>query len=272
MPRFKRVKDQTPSDNIVNAVSGQPANNYNKLKGNSAARKQTIAKNASDFKETRTAAKDWEKVSQSETYQDRQFPKEISDDFLGSLEGTVRRVSADTMPDSSRGLDEVSHQQNYSNENWINAMIDGNASMFDNPDMNELKKAFASSQKTDTHEVQFRSKEQFDLLNAEKHDQWESDSREEYVNEKYSSNGNPIMKTGHEMTSDSGYYLIDPNTLEGEEKMRVEIRNNKRERTAGIKSVGRSREEVHQAWEDGIVQTSSSYQEYYADNGIDLEI
>jgi hypothetical protein len=274
MSKFRRVSELTTPEYLNKAVDGSfEGDPYANLKKSSAQRRQKIAKNTQDYKITKSDTPyDWEKVLSQENYQDHKFPineKEVHANSLGSNHRIVRKAEY-LYDEEFTARDPGSQLKPFTPEQYTQALLKG-ASIW-NPDMDDIAEAFKNSQLSDS-EAAMANNETREIIRASKHERWEKNSVDNLKKSKYSTaRANPLLKTQNEMPVDLQHGMIDWSELDSREQQKLAMREKRRKATQQIKSVGRSREEVHQSWEDDLELGSNNIKDYYSSNGIDLNI
>jgi len=274
MSKFRRVSELTTPEYLKKAVDGNfEGDPYAHLKEASAKRKLKIAKNTQDYKPSKSdIPHEWEGVFTQETYQDFKFPlneKEAMTNSLGSHNRIVRKSEYLDEDFSARDLE--SQLKPFTPEQYTQAMLKG-ASIW-NPDMEEIAEAFKVSQLSES-EAALANRETRDTARTARHESWENNSVSQLKKSKYStSRASPLLKTQNEVPVDGSMHsIIDWGALDGREQQKLAMRENRRKASQEIKSVGRSREEVHQAWEDDLDINTESMRDYYSGVGVDLNI
>jgi hypothetical protein len=275
MSKFRRVSD---SEKIPQYLSKAFDKNhvedpYANLKQSSAERRQIIAKNKADYKMSSVdEPQEWERVTKQETAQNFEFPRnerELLANTLGASNRIVRKAEyATDEPLTAREVDGL--LKPFTDEAYMNVLLKGSASIWE-PDMETIKDAFDESQNENSRVA---NSEAVELMRKKKHEDWEEEHLSQIRGSKYSTaRANSILRTAMEMPSDNlPLGMIDLNDLDAAERQRLQMRENRRNAKAKIQAAGRSREETHSYWEDDLNLEATTMQDYYANNGLDLQI
>lgn len=274
MSKFKRVSELTVSDHFVKALNPEySGDKYAALKKKASENQHKIAKNNSQYKTSqRTEPFEWEREVQPEMYRDYSFPKNESEynnmEYLGSNSKIVRKSDYATDQDFT-----AKNLEFFTPEQYTQALIK-QATVFD-PNMEDIVQAFNQSQETSS-EIAIMNSETRNMIKQSKNERWHEKANSTVRESKYSTaRANPILKTQNEFTADGRFGLMDWTELDINEQNRLNMREQNRVAKAQIKAKGRSRQEVHENWENNIVRKSQTYNDYYNtidSSGIDLMI
>ncbi len=207
---------------------------YADLKKNSTENRMKISKQQIGMtKDANNVAKSWEKISGASMYDDLK-PNTIEESILQNGFGSIRR--------SDYGVDEglnarttTSGLKAYSSEEYMDAMLRGSASIF-YPDMINLSQEFLSSQENSSEQAVIESQANREAK-ASRHKDWEQRA----VNSLRKANvvntrAHSILRTSSDAEYSSQFGMIDPDSLDKRESLRIASQQKLREEKAEIRS------------------------------------
>lgn len=239
MSKFKKVSEieNIPSfmqKKFVGAQVEIEDDPYADLKKNSTENRMKISKQQIGMtKEANNVAKSWEKISGASVY-DNLRPETIEESILQNGFGSIKR--------SDYGVDEglnarttTSGLKAYSSEEYMDAMLRGSASIF-NPDMISLSHEFLNSQESTSEQAVVESQASREAK-ASRHKDWEqravnSIRKANVVNTRAHS----ILRTSSDSEYSSQFGMIDPDSLDRRESLRIASQQKMREDKNEIKS------------------------------------
>lgn len=239
MSKFRKVSEIENIPNFmqkrfVGAQVEVEEDPYADLKKNSTENRMKISKQQIGMtKEANNVAKSWEKISGASMYDDLR-PNTIEESILQNGFGTIRR--------SDYGVDEglnarttTSGLKAYSSEEYMDAMLRGSASIF-NPDMISLSQEFLNSQESNSEQAVLESQTSRQAK-ASRHNDWEERAvkslREANV---VSTRAHSILRTSSDSEYSSQFGMIDPDSLDKRESLRIASQQKIREQKAEIRS------------------------------------
>lgn len=238
MSKFRKVSEiqNIPSFMQTKFVGAQVEvedDPYADLKRNSTENRMKISKQQVGMtKEASNVAKPWEKISGASTYEDL-TPSSIEESLFNNL-GGIRR--------SDYGVDEglnarttTSSLKAYSADEYMDAMLRGSASIF-NPDMISLSEEFMSSQSNTSEQavVEMQTSRQ---AKASRHSEWEEKAANSLRKANVlSTRAHSILRTSSDAEFSSQFGMIDPDSLDQRESMRIASQQKLREQKAEIRT------------------------------------
>ena len=267
MSRFKKVSEieNIPSfleKKFVGAQVEVEEDPYAELRMNSAENRMKISKQNIGFtKEANSFSKSWEKISGPSLYND--LRQETVEDRLLAQDFSAIKRSGSFYDDGESARTTTSGLKAYSSEEYMDCMLRGSSNIF-NPDMISISKEFLNSQESTTEQAvveQQRLRE----AKASRHQSWEEKniSRIKKANV-VNSRAHSILRTSSDNEFNSTFGMIDPESLDQRESMRI----------ANQDRVRNERLSIQKNFQDQMIETSKNRAQTVSDinNNIDLDL
>ena len=267
MSRFKKVSEieNIPSfleKKFVGAQVEVEEDPYAELRMNSAENRMKISKQNIGFtKEANSFSKSWEKISGPSLYND--LRQETVEDRLLAQDFSAIKRSGSFYDDGESARTTTSGLKAYSSEEYMDCMLRGSSNIF-NPDMISISKEFLNSQESTTEQAvveQQRLRE----AKASRHQSWEEKniSRIKKANV-VNSRANSILRTSSDNEFNSTFGMIDPESLDQRESMRI----------ANQDRVRNERLSIQKNFQDQMIEKSKNRAQTVSDiyNNIDLDL
>ena len=235
---------------------------YAELKKNSTENRMKISKQQIGMeKEATSLAKSWEKISGASMYDDLR-PQSFEERLANLEPGSIRRSdyatdNGDNVRTTTSGL------KAFSSEDYMNAMLSRSASIF-NPDMIAITEEFLNSQ-AETSNQAVADLAQKREAKASRHNTWE----EKQLNTIRKSNvvnsrAHSILRTSSDNEFNSTFGMIDPESLDQRESMRI----------ANQDRVRNERLSIQKNFQDQMIEKSKNRAQTVSDiyNNIDLDL
>jgi hypothetical protein len=267
MSRFKKVSEieNIPSfleKKFVGAQVEVEEDPYAELRMNSAENRMKISKQNIGFtKEANSFSKSWEKISGPSLYND--LRQETVEDRLLAQDFSAIKRSGSFYDDGENARTTTSGLKAYSSEEYMDCMLRGSSNIF-NPDMISISKEFLNSQESTTEQAvveQQRLRE----AKASKHQSWE----EKNINKIKKANvvnsrAHSILRTSSDNEFNSTFGMIDPESLDQRESMRI----------ANQDRVRNERLSIQKNFQDQMIEKSKNRAQTVSDiyNNIDLDL
>jgi hypothetical protein len=267
MSRFKKVSEieNIPSfleKKFVGAQVEVEEDPYAELRMNSAENRMKISKQNIGFtKEANSFSKSWEKISGPSLYND--LRQETVEDRLLAQDFSAIKRSGSFYDDGESARTTTSGLKAYSSEEYMDCMLRGSSNIF-NPDMISISKEFLNSQESTTEQAvveQQRLRE----AKASKHQSWE----EKNINKIKKANvvnsrAHSILRTSSDNEFNSTFGMIDPESLDQRESMRI----------ANQDRVRNERLSIQKNFQDQMIEKSKNRAQTVSDiyNNIDLDL
>ncbi len=267
MSRFKKVSEieNIPSfleKKFVGAQVEVEEDPYAELRMNSAENRMKISKQNIGFtKEANSFSKSWEKISGPSLYND--LRQETVEDRLLAQDFSAIKRSGSFYDDGESARTTTSGLKAYSSEEYMDCMLRGSSNIF-NPDMISISKEFLNSQESTTEQAvveQQRLRE----AKASKHQSWEEKNinrikKANVVN----SRAHSILRTSSDNEFNSTFGMIDPESLDQRESMRI----------ANQDRVRNERLSIQKNFQDQMIEKSKNRAQTVSDiyNNIDLDL
>ena len=267
MSRFKKVSEieNIPSfleKKFVGAQVEVEEDPYAELRMNSAENRMKIAKQNIGFtKEANSFSKSWEKISGPSLYND--LRQETVEDRLLAQDFSAIKRSGSFYDDGESARTTTSGLKAYSSEEYMDCMLRGSSNIF-NPDMISISKEFLNSQESTTEQAvveQQRLRE----AKASRHQSWEEKNinrikKANVVN----SRAHSILRTSSDNEFNSTFGMIDPESLDQRESMRI----------ANQDRVRNERLSIQKNFQDQMIEKSKNRAQTVSDiyNNIDLDL
>jgi hypothetical protein len=229
---------------------------------NSAENRMKISKQNIGFtKEANSFSKSWEKISGPSLYND--LRQETVEDRLLAQDFSAIKRSGSFYDDGESARTTTSGLKAYSSEEYMDCMLRGSSNIF-NPDMISISKEFLNSQESTTEQAvveQQRLRE----AKASKHQSWE----EKNINKIKKANvvnsrAHSILRTSSDNEFNSTFGMIDPESLDQRESMRI----------ANQDRVRNERLSIQKNFQDQMIEKSKNRAQTVSDiyNNIDLDL
>ena len=267
MSRFKKVSEieNIPSfleKKFVGAQVEVEEDPYAELRMNSAENRMKISKQNIGFtKEANSFSKSWEKISGPSLYND--LRQETVEDRLLAQDFSAIKRSGSFYDDGESARTTTSGLKAYSSEEYMDCMLRGSSNIF-NPDMISISKEFLNSQESTTEQAvveQQRLRE----ATASRHQSWEEKniSRIKKANV-VNSRAHSILRTSSDNEFNSTFGMIDPESLDQRESMRI----------ANQDRVRNERLSIQKNFQDQMIEKSKNRAQTVSDiyNNIDLDL
>ena len=267
MSRFKKVSEieNIPSfleKKFVGAQVEVEEDPYAELRMNSAENRMKISKQNIGFtKEANSFSKSWEKISGPSLYND--LRQETVEDRLLAQDFSAIKRSGSFYDDGESARTTTSGLKAYSSEEYMDCMLRGSSNIF-NPDMISISKEFLNSQESTTEQAvveQQRLRE----AKASRHQSWEEKniSRIKKANV-VNSRAHSILRTSSDNEFNSTFGMIDPESLDQRESMRI----------ANQERVRNERLSIQKNFQDQMIEKSKNRAQTVSDiyNNIDLDL
>ena len=267
MSRFKKVSEieNIPSfleKKFVGAHVEVEEDPYAELRMNSAENRMKISKQNIGFtKEANSFSKSWEKISGPSLYND--LRQETVEDRLLAQDFSAIKRSGSFYDDGESARTTTSGLKAYSSEEYMDCMLRGSSNIF-NPDMISISKEFLNSQESTTEQAvveQQRLRE----AKASRHQSWEEKniSRIKKANV-VNSRAHSILRTSSDNEFNSTFGMIDPESLDQRESMRI----------ANQDRVRNERLSIQKNFQDQMIEKSKNRAQTVSDiyNNIDLDL
>ena len=267
MSRFKKVSEieNIPSfleKKFVGAQVEVEEDPYAELRMNSAENRMKISKQNIGFtKEANSFSKSWEKISGPSLYND--LRQETVEDRLLAQDFSAIKRSGSFYDDGESARTTTSGLKAYSSEEYMDCMLRGSSNIF-NPDMISISKEFLNSQESTTEQAvveQQRLRE----AKASRHQSWEEKiiSRIKKANV-VNSRAHSILRTSSDNEFNSTFGMIDPESLDQRESMRI----------ANQDRVRNERLSIQKNFQDQMIEKSKNRAQTVSDiyNNIDLDL
>ena len=267
MSRFKNVSEieNIPSfleKKFVGAQVEVEEDPYAELRMNSAENRMKISKQNIGFtKEANSFSKSWEKISGPSLYND--LRQETVEDRLLAQDFSAIKRSGSFYDDGESARTTTSGLKAYSSEEYMDCMLRGSSNIF-NPDMISISKEFLNSQESTTEQAvveQQRLRE----AKASRHQSWEEKniSRIKKANV-VNSRAHSILRTSSDNEFNSTFGMIDPESLDQRESMRI----------ANQDRVRNERLSIQKNFQDQMIEKSKNRAQTVSDiyNNIDLDL
>ena len=267
MSRFKKVSEieNIPSfleKKFVGAQVEVEEDPYDELRMNSAENRMKISKQNIGFtKEANSFSKSWEKISGPSLYND--LRQETVEDRLLAQDFSAIKRSGSFYDDGESARTTTSGLKAYSSEEYMDCMLRGSSNIF-NPDMISISKEFLNSQESTTEQAvveQQRLRE----AKASRHQSWEEKniSRIKKANV-VNSRAHSILRTSSDNEFNSTFGMIDPESLDQRESMRI----------ANQDRVRNERLSIQKNFQDQMIEKSKNRAQTVSDiyNNIDLDL
>ena len=267
MRRFKKVSEieNIPSfleKKFVGAQVEVEEDPYAELRMNSAENRMKISKQNIGFtKEANSFSKSWEKISGPSLYND--LRQETVEDRLLAQDFSAIKRSGSFYDDGESARTTTSGLKAYSSEEYMDCMLRGSSNIF-NPDMISISKEFLNSQESTTEQAvveQQRLRE----AKASRHQSWEEKniSRIKKANV-VNSRAHSILRTSSDNEFNSTFGMIDPESLDQRESMRI----------ANQDRVRNERLSIQKNFQDQMIEKSKNRAQTVSDiyNNIDLDL
>ena len=267
MSRFKKVSEieNIPSfleKKFVGAQVEVEEDPYAELRMNSAENRMKITKQNIGFtKEANSFSKSWEKISGPSLYND--LRQETVEDRLLAQDFSAIKRSGSFYDDGESARTTTSGLKAYSSEEYMDCMLRGSSNIF-NPDMISISKEFLNSQESTTEQAvveQQRLRE----AKASRHQSWE----EKYISRIKKANvvnsrAHSILRTSSDNEFNSTFGMIDPESLDQRESMRI----------ANQDRVRNERLSIQKNFQDQMIEKSKNRAQTVSDiyNNIDLDL
>ena len=267
MSRFKKVSEieNIPSfleKKFVGAQVEVEEDPYAELRMNSAENRMKISKQNIGFtKEANSFSKSWEKISGPSLYND--LRQETVEDRLLAQDFSAIKRSGSFYDDGESARTTTIGLKAYSSEEYMDCMLRGSSNIF-NPDMISISKEFLNSQESTTEQAvveQQRLRE----AKASKHQSWEEKNinrikKANVVN----SRAHSILRTSSDNEFNSTFGMIDPESLDQRESMRI----------ANQDRVRNERLSIQKNFQDQMIEKSKNRAQTVSDiyNNIDLDL
>jgi hypothetical protein len=267
MSRFKKVSEieNIPSfleKKFVGAQVEVEEDPYAELRMNSAENRMKISKQNIGFtKEANSFSKSWEKISGPSLYND--LRQETVEDRLLAQDFSAIKRSGSFYDDGESARTTTSGLKAYSSEEYMDCMLRGSSNIF-NPDMISISKEFLNSQESTTEQAvveQQRLRE----AKASRHQSWE----EKNINKIKKANvvnsrAHSILRTSSDNEFNSTFGMIDPESLDQRESMRI----------ANQDRVRNERLSIQKNFQDQMIEKSKNRAQTVSDiyNNIDLDL
>jgi hypothetical protein len=267
MSRFKKVSEieNIPSfleKKFVGAQVEVEEDPYAELRMNSAENRMKISKQNIGFtKEANSFSKSWEKISGPSLYND--LRQETVEDRLLAQDFSAIKRSGSFYDDGENARTTTSGLKAYSSEEYMDCMLRGSSNIF-NPDMISISKEFLNSQESTTEQAvveQQRLRE----AKASRHQSWE----EKNINKIKKANvvnsrAHSILRTSSDNEFNSTFGMIDPESLDQRESMRI----------ANQDRVRNERLSIQKNFQDQMIEKSKNRAQTVSDiyNNIDLDL
>jgi hypothetical protein len=267
MSRFKKVSEieNIPSfleKKFVGAQVEVEEDPYAELRMNSAENRMKISKQNIGFtKEANSFSKSWEKISGPSLYND--LRQETVEDRLLAQDFSAIKRSGSFYDDGESARTTTSGLKAYSSEEYMDCMLRGSSNIF-NPDMISISKEFLNSQESTTEQAvveQQRLRE----AKASRHQSWEEKNinrikKANVVN----SRAHSILRTSSDNEFNSTFGMIDPESLDQRESMRI----------ANQDRVRNERLSIQKNFQDQMIEKSKNRAQTVSDiyNNIDLDL
>lgn len=260
MSRFRKVQDTNNIPNFIEKrfigasveIEDDP---YAELKNNSTDNRMKIAKQSVGMqKEAANFDKSWEKISGASKYQDL-TDASIADRILSQEFGSIKR--ADSYYDEGLSArTTTSGLKAYSADEYMDCMLRGSSNIF-NPDMIAITEEFLNSQQsTSAQAVEDQNHRR--EAKASKHQSWEQKhSRSLREANVVSSRAHSILRTSSDSEHTSSFGMVDPNTLDERESLRLANINQAREQRLAIKK--NIQEDIHNSSQNRAQTFSDVY-------------
>lgn len=235
---------------------------YAELRNNSAENRMKISKNNIGFtKEANSFAKSWEKISGPSLYNDLR-QETVEDRLLSQEFGSIKRAGS-FYDEGESARTTTSGLRAFSSEEYMDCMLRGSANIF-NPDMISISREFLNSQETTTEQAIVET-QRLREAKASKHNQWEEKNlnrikKANVVN----SRAHSILRTSSDNEFNSTFGMVDPETLDQRESMRI----------ANQERVRNERLAIQKNFQDQMVEKSKNRAQTISDiyNNIDLDL
>lgn len=267
MSRFKKVSEieNIPSfleKKFVGAQVEVEEDPYAELRMNSAENRMKISKQNIGFtKEANSFSKSWEKISGPSLYND--LRQETVEDRLLAQDFSAIKRSGSFYDDGESARTTTSGLKAYSSEEYMDCMLRGSSNIF-NPDMISISKEFLNSQESTTEQAvveQQRLRE----AKASRHQSWE----EKNINKIKKANvvnsrAHSILRTSSDNEFNSTFGMIDPESLDQRESMRI----------ANQDRVRNERLSIQKNFQNQMIEKSKNRAQTVSDiyNNIDLDL
>jgi hypothetical protein len=229
---------------------------------NSAENRMKISKQNIGFtKEANSFSKSWEKISGPSLYND--LRQETVEDRLLAQDFSAIKRSGSFYDDGESARTTTSGLKAYSSEEYMDCMLRGSSNIF-NPDMISISKEFLNSQESTTEQAvveQQRLRE----AKASRHQSWE----EKNINKIKKANvvnsrAHSILRTSSDNEFNSTFGMIDPESLDQRESMRI----------ANQDRVRNERLSIQKNFQDQMIEKSKNRAQTVSDiyNNIDLDL
>ncbi len=265
--RFRKVSEteNIPSfleKKFVGAQVEVEEDPYAELRMNSAENRMKISKQNIGFtKEANSFSKSWEKISGPSLYND--LRQETVEDRLLAQDFSAIKRSGSFYDDGESARTTTSGLKAYSSEEYMDCMLRGSSNIF-NPDMISISKEFLNSQESTTEQAvveQQRLRE----AKASRHQSWEEKNinrikKANVVN----SRAHSILRTSSDNEFNSTFGMIDPESLDQRESMRI----------ANQDRVRNERLSIQKNFQDQMIEKSKNRAQTVSDiyNNIDLDL
>jgi hypothetical protein len=206
-------------------------------------------------------SKSWEKISGPSLYND--LRQETVEDRLLAQDFSAIKRSGSFYDDGESARTTTSGLKAYSSEEYMDCMLRGSSNIF-NPDMISISKEFLNSQESTTEQAvveQQRLRE----AKASKHQSWE----EKNINKIKKANvvnsrAHSILRTSSDNEFNSTFGMIDPESLDQRESMRI----------ANQDRVRNERLSIQKNFQDQMIEKSKNRAQTVSDiyNNIDLDL
>ncbi len=265
--RFRKVSEteNIPSfleKKFVGAQVEVEEDPYAELRNNSAENRMKISKNNIGFtKEANSLAKSWEKISGPSLYNDLR-QESVEDRLLSQEFGSIKR-SGSFYDEGENARTTTSGLRAFSSEEYMDCMMRGSANIF-NPDMISISREFLNSQETTTEQAIVEMQKQREAK-ASRHNAWEEKNlnrikKSNVVN----SRAHSILRTSSDNEFNSTFGMVDPDSLDQRESMRI----------ANQERVRNERLAIQKNFQDQMVEKSKNRAQTVSDiyNSIDLDL
>ncbi len=265
--RFRKVSEteNIPSfleKKFVGAQVEVEEDPYAELRNNSAENRMKISKNNIGFtKEANSLAKSWEKISGPSLYNDLR-QESVEERLLSQEFGSIKR-SGSFYDEGESARTTTSGLKAYSSDEYMDCLLRGSSNIF-NPDMISISREFLSSQETTTEQAIVEMQRQREAK-ASRHNAWEEKNlnrikKSNVVN----SRAHSILRTSSDNEFNSTFGMVDPESLDQRESMRI----------ANQDRVRNERLAIQKNFQDQMIEKSKNKAQTISDiyNNIDLDL
>jgi hypothetical protein len=265
--RFRKVSEteNIPSfleKKFVGAQVEVEEDPYAELRNNSAENRMKISKNNFGFtKEANSLSKSWEKISGPSLYNDLR-QESVEERMFSQDLGSIKR-SGSFYDEGESARITTSGLKAFSSEEYMDCMLRGSSNIF-NPDMISISREFLNSQESSTEQAIVESQRKREAK-ASRHQTWEEKNiskikKSNVVN----SRAHSILRTSSDSEFNSTFGMIDPESLDQRESLRI----------ANQDRVRNERLAIQKNFQDQISEKSKNRAQTISDiyNSIDLDL